>query len=211
MQVILTKELQGHGGEGDVIEVKRGFAVNYLFPNKMAIEATPGELKQLGQRRHNIAKREAARVSSADELIVRLHEKVVTIPMKVGDEGRLFGSVTPIMVAEAIAEQLGVDLDRRKVETRGPIKELGDHAVAVAVYRDQKATVIVKVVSDGEAVETGLTAEEAAELVDAEREAEQSSAVEAEAEAETETEPEAEVETVAEPADTTDAEEQATE
>ena len=173
MKVILTQEIQGHGGEGDVVEVKRGFAVNYLIPNGMAIVATEGELKQLDQRKHNIAKRESERVDTADKLVAKLHEAVVTIPMKVGDEGRLFGSVTPIMIAEAIAEQLGIELDRRKIDTRGAIKELGDHEVAAAVYRDQKATIVVKVVSDGEAVETGLTAEEAAELVDAERAAEE--------------------------------------
>ena len=169
MKVILTQEIQGHGGEGDVVEVKRGFAVNYLIPSGMAIVATEGELKQLDQRTHNIAKREAERVGAADELVGKLDKAVINIAMKVGDEGRLFGSVTPIMIAEAVADQLGVELDRRKIETRGAIKELGDHEVAVAVYRDQKATVVVKVVSDGEAVDTGLTADEAAELVDAER------------------------------------------
>jgi len=168
MKVILLQEIKGYGGEGDVVEVKRGFANNYLFPKKMAIKATSGELKQLEQRRHNIEKREAARMDDANAAVAFLESKVVVIPMKVGEEGRLFGSVTAIMIAEALKEQHDLDVDRRKIEVGAPIKELGDHEVLVNVYRELKAPINVKVVSDGEAVDIGLTAEEAGELVDAE-------------------------------------------
>jgi large subunit ribosomal protein L9 len=168
MKVILTQEIKGQGGEGDVVEVKYGFAVNYLLPNKLAIEATPGNLKQLGLRRHNIEKREAQRMDNASASLNYLSDKVVVIPMKVGEEGRLFGSVTAPMIADALKEQFDIEVDRRKIEVRGHIKELGDHEVDVNVYRDLKAPIIVKVVSDGETVDIGVTAEQAAELADAE-------------------------------------------
>jgi large subunit ribosomal protein L9 len=153
MKVILLQELKGRGGEGDVIEVARGFAVNYLLPRKVAIEATSGNLKQLEQRRHNIQKREEQRVGSAEGLRSALDGKTVTISAKVGEEGRLFGSITSPMIEAAILEQLGVEVDRRKIETHGHIKEVGPHAVDVSVYRDIKAQVTVNVVAEGAAPE----------------------------------------------------------
>lgn len=149
MKVILTQELKGRGGEGDVIEVARGFAVNYLLPRKIAIEATPGNLKQLEQRMHNIKKREEARLSDAESMAARIEGKVVTIEAKVGDEGRLFGSVTAPMVHEAIVQQLGVDIDRRRIETHGHIKQVGPHVVDVSIYREITAQLTVEVVPEG--------------------------------------------------------------
>jgi len=160
MKIILLTELKGRGGEGDVIDVKTGFAVNYLFPRKMAIEATSGNLKQLEQRRHNITKREEVRLAEAGDFRGLLDGKKVTISVKVGEAGRLFGSVTPVMVADAIKEQLGVEVDRRKIETRGPIKTVGAHPAELAVYRDIKADFTVDVIAEGEIVEA--TEEEAA-------------------------------------------------
>jgi len=149
MKVILLQELKGRGGEGDVIDVARGFAVNYLLPRKVAIEATSGNLKQLEQRRKNIEVREAGRLGDAGSVAAALEGKVVTIGAKVGEEGRLFGSITALMVAEAITEQLGVEVDRRKVETHGHIKDVGPHPVEVAIYRDIKAQLTVNVVAEG--------------------------------------------------------------
>jgi len=149
MKVILLEELKGRGGEGDVIDVARGFAVNYLLPRKIAVEATPGNVKQLEQRMKNIKVREDARLTDADAMAAALEGKTVTIGAKVGEEGRLFGSVTAAMVGEAIAEQLGVEVDRRKIETRGHIKDTGPHAVEIAIYRDIKAHLTVDVVAEG--------------------------------------------------------------
>ncbi len=149
MKVILLQELKGRGGEGDVIDVAHGFAVNYLLPRKVAIQATSGNLKQLEQRKHNIEKREAQRMGSADSMRNALEGKTVTISAKVGEEGRLFGSITAMMIEAAIAEQLGVEVDRRKIETHGAIKEVGPHAVDVSVYREVKATLTVSVVAEG--------------------------------------------------------------
>ena len=160
MKVILLTELKGRGGEGDVVEVKNGFAVNYLFPRKMALEATPGNLKQLEQRMHNIKKREDVRLAEAGDFRNLLNGKEVTITVKVGDAGRLFGSVTPMMIAEAIKEQLDVEVDRRKIETRGSIKTTGEHAAEISVYRDIRADFTVNVI--GEGLEEEISAEEVA-------------------------------------------------
>lgn len=168
MKVILLQELKGRGGEGDVIDVARGFAVNYLLPRKIAIEASSGNLKQLEQRRHNIEKRETQRFGDAESLREALEGKTVTISAKVGEEGRLFGSVTSPMIEAAIADQLGVEVDRRKIETHGQIKEVGPHAVEVAVYRDVKAHVTIEVVTEGAPVPTTTIVE--AEGVSAEGE-----------------------------------------
>ena len=151
MKVILLQELKGRGGEGDVVEVARGFAVNYLMPRKIAIEATKGNLKQLEARSHNIQKREDTRLTEAETLAAALNGKVVTVEAKVGEEGRLFGSVTHAHIEAALLEQLGVEVDRRKIETHGAIKEIGPHVINVAIYRDVKAELTVNVAAEGHA------------------------------------------------------------
>jgi large subunit ribosomal protein L9 len=153
MKIILLEELKGRGGEGDVIDVAQGFAVNYLLPRKMAIEATKGNLKQLEQRSKNIRVREEGRLGESNALAEALEGKVVTVFAKVGEEGRLFGSVTTVMIGEAIADQLGLEVDRRKIETHGHIKEVGPHIVNVAIYREVKAELTVDVVAEGHAAE----------------------------------------------------------
>jgi large subunit ribosomal protein L9 len=153
MKVILLQELKGRGGEGDVIDVAQGFAVNYLLPRKVAIEATKGNLKQLEQRSKNIRVREDARLGESNTLAETLEGKVVTVFAKVGEEGRLFGSITTVMIGEAIADQLGVEIDRRKIETHGPIKDIGAHLVNVAIYRDVKAELTVEVAAEGHVAE----------------------------------------------------------
>ena len=93
MKVILLKELRGKGGEGDVISVNDGFANNFLLRQGYAIKATKGNLKQLEERRHNIAKREEARVADANAIASKLNDATVKIVAQVGEEGQLFGSV----------------------------------------------------------------------------------------------------------------------
>lgn len=201
MKVILMQELKGRGGEGDVIDVARGFAVNYLLPRKIAIEATPGNIKQLQQRLHNIGKREDLRLNDAGALAAALEGKTVTIAAKVGEEGRLFGSVTAPMVHEAILEQLGVDIDRRKIETHGHIKDMGPHVVDISIYREIKAQLTVDVVAEGAAV-----VEAPAPVVEAVEAADEAAADELEVDADEAAEAAAEVD---ESEDTTDAESEA--
>ncbi len=157
MKVILMEELRGKGGEGDIVEVAQGFAENFLFPNKVAQPATPGNIKQLEQRRKNIEKREAERVANAEALKAAIDGKSVTVDAKIGEEGQLFGSVTAAQIADAIKAQLGTEVDRKRVGRGNAIKSVGAHQVEVNFYREIAATVTVLV---------GVTeAEEAAEEV----------------------------------------------
>lgn len=141
MKVILQKELKGKGGEGDIIEVAKGYANNYLFIQGIAVPATPGNLKQLEQRKANIAKREENRLAAAKQLKERLDGTTVTIDVQEGEEGVLFGSVTAPIVAEAVSKATGEAIDRRDVELTKPIKKAGTYQITVGIYRDIKATI----------------------------------------------------------------------
>ena len=169
MKVILLGELRGKGGEGDVVDVAQGYAENYLFPNRMAIAATPGNIKQLEERRHNIAKREEKRLADAAALKEILEGKAVKVDARIGEEGQLFGSVTSAMIADAIKQQLDVEVDRKRIARSQAIKNAGRHEVEIDLYRDINATVAVLVGVDEEEPE----AEAEAEVVEAEAEAEE--------------------------------------
>ena len=153
MKVILLQELRGKGGEGDIVEVATGYAVNFLFPKKIAIEASRGNLKQLELRRHNIEKREAARLDTADKLLAALEGKVVRIPAKVGEEGQLFGSVTTTQIAEALSTLHDIEVDRKSIDLHGLIKTVGEHTAVISIYRDVKATIQVLVVDESAVIE----------------------------------------------------------
>lgn len=173
MKVILLEELRGKGGEGDIVEVAQGFAENFLFPNQKAQPATPGNIKQLEQRRRNIEKREAERIATAEAMKAAIDGKSVTVDAKIGEEGQLFGSITAAMVADAIEAQLGTAVDRKRVGRGNAIKSTGAHKVPVNFYRDITAEVTVLV---------GVTAEAAAEEAAEEAETEQVEAAEETAE-----------------------------
>ena len=187
MKVILLEELQGKGGEGDVVEVARGFANNYLLRKGIAIKATKGNLKQLEQRRNNIAKREEVRIANAQELKSKLEGTVFDIAARVGDEGILFGSVTAPMIAQAIKDAIDVEIDRRRIDVRQAIKVVGEHTVEVSIYRDIKAELKLNVVDEAivaqKAAEAAEAAEEAVEAAAEEAAEAAEEAVEAEAEA----------------------------
>ena len=172
MKVILLTELRGKGGEGDVIDVAQGFAENYLFPNKIAQPATPGNIKQLEERRHNIAKREEKRIADAEAVRAQLDGKPVTVDAKIGEEGQLFGSVTAAQVADAVEAQLGVTVDRKRIG-RVNIKQVGTHEVEINLYRDINAKVLVLV-----GVETAAEPEPEVDAVEAEAEVAEEAAAE---------------------------------
>jgi large subunit ribosomal protein L9 len=125
------------------------------------VRATKGNLKQLEERKKNIAKREEVRIADATALAEKLNAATVRVDAQVGEEGVLFGSVTAPMVAEAIEQQLDIQIDRRRVELGKPIKMVGTYEVPVSLYRDIKGTVTV-VVGGGDQMD-----EESAEAVEA--------------------------------------------
>lgn len=152
MKVILLQELKGKGGEGDVVDVAPGFANNFLLPKKVAMLATAGNLKQLEQRKHNIAKREENRVGDAEKLKNALEGSIVKVDAKVGEEGQLFGSVTAVMIADAIKAATDVEVDKRRIELGHAIKTAGEHEVAISLYRDIKTMVKIYVGRADEAI-----------------------------------------------------------
>jgi large subunit ribosomal protein L9 len=166
MKVILTQEVKGKGHEGDVVEVARGYAANYLLPRKMAVPATAGNLKQLDARMSNIRKRNDARRTDAEGIAAALSGKTVVIEKKAGEEGKLFGSVTTLMIEEAIGAQLGPDVDHRKMEIGYAIKTTGDHPVIVSVFGDVKAELVVRVVPEGAGAQTIAAAAAPVEVVE---------------------------------------------
>ena len=150
MKVILLEEVRGKGGEGDVVDVAQGFAENFLFPRHIAIKATKGNLKQLEERRHNIAKREEKRLADAAALKEILESKSIKVDARVGEEGQLFGSVTAANIADAIKAQLGAEVDRKRIGRSQAIKMAGRHEVEVNLYREINANVVVLVGVDEE-------------------------------------------------------------
>lgn len=175
MKVILLSELKGKGGEGDVVDVAPGFANNYLYPNKIAIPATKGNLKQLEQRKHNIAAREENRIAEANASKAALDALTVKVEARVGEEGVLFGSVTAAQIAEALKAQADMEIDRRRIEIKTAIKTAGEHTVQVSLYRDIKAdlTVLVGDETTFNAPAEEEVAEETAEEAAAEETAEE--------------------------------------
>ncbi len=173
MKVILLTEVQGKGGEGDVVEVARGFFNNYLGLQKKAVLATAGNLEQLEQRRGNIAKREEKRIADAEALKASLEGKKIFVDAKLGEEGVLFGSVTTSITADAVLAETGVEIDRKRLDVRKAIKTAGEHTVALNIYRDihvdlqlmvgvKAVEEVEEAVVEAEAAETEAT-EEAAE------------------------------------------------
>ena len=165
MKVILLQELKGKGGEGDVVEVAKGFANNFLFPQKMAVAATKGNLKQLEQRKKNIERREAIRLGDAEKIKELLDGVVIKIAAKVGEEGQLFGSVTAQMIAEGLHQAIGLEVDKKRIDLKTPIKTAGEHEIALSLYREVKTSVKLLVYDEKQEVPVEKAAEagEAAE------------------------------------------------
>jgi len=146
MKLILTQEVTGLGGPGDLVEVKDGYGRNYLVPQGLAMLATRGAEKQIATIRRARAVRDVRDLGQARELAGQLAGLTVTLPTRAGTGGRLFGSVTASDVVDAVVAAGGPRLDRRRVELLAPIKSLGTHSVSVKVHADVEATLAVEVV-----------------------------------------------------------------
>ena len=148
MKVILLCDVKGSGKKDDVINVSDGYARNYLFPRKWAVEATPGAVKEIERKRANEEKLERERRAAAEEVAKKLKDKVINIQAKCGAQGRIYGSITSQEVAAALKEQHGVEIDKRKIEC-DPIRQVGDVEINVVVYTGIKAPMKVHVEAAG--------------------------------------------------------------
>ncbi len=147
MKIILMSDVKSLGTTGTVLEVADGYARNYLLPRGLAAEASKGSLALLEQQRTAKARRDAEAVASAEALGKRLEGAQVTVPVKAGGNGRLFGSVTNANVADAIHASLGFEVDRHKIDVPENIKSLGSYSVEVRLGKNIVAKTTVKVVA----------------------------------------------------------------
>ncbi len=131
MEVILKKDVKGTGKAGDIVKVSDGFARNRLIPGGMAVEATAANKKAYEREKAKAEEKYAAEKAAAEEFAARLSSNIVTVRTKVGDNGKLFGSITSMDIAEAIKEQTGEDIDKRKIVLDKPIKETGVETIGI--------------------------------------------------------------------------------
>lgn len=145
MEVILKKDVKGTGKEGQIVKVSDGFARNKLLPGGLAIEATPANKRAFEREKAKIAEKLAADRAEAQELAKKLGAEPVVVKTKVGDNGKLFGSITAIDIAQAIGEQTGTEIDKRKIVLSKPIKETGITEVEIKLFQDITAKVKVNI------------------------------------------------------------------
>ncbi len=147
MKVILRKNFDQLGKVGDVVEVKDGYAMNFLIPRDIAAIATEGNMRALEEEKAQKAKKEAKELETANQLAEELGKVSITIPVKVGEEDKIFGTVTTQMIADALKEK-GYDIDKRKIEIKDTIKSLGIYEVDVKLHPSVNAIVKTWVVRE---------------------------------------------------------------
>jgi large subunit ribosomal protein L9 len=155
MKVILTEDVYKHGVAGEVVDVANGFARNYLIPKGMAMKATPGALKQSARLRAEAEKRRERRDSELRELAERIEELTIAFPVKAGETGKLYGSVTTAHIAEAVEAEINMAIDHRRVGDQ-PLRQLGQHDVVVRLSSSLTPSVKVLVHREGEPPESVL-------------------------------------------------------
>jgi large subunit ribosomal protein L9 len=153
VEVLLREDVEHLGRRGQIVRVKAGYARNYLLPRGLAVLATSANVKAIEQERQLLARREARERAQAEGLVERLRGLVLVFPRKVGDQDLLFGSVTALDIAHALAER-GIEVDRRKILLEHPIKYLGEYTIPIKVHRDVTAEIRIQVVREAEAQES---------------------------------------------------------
>lgn len=148
MKVILTENIPSLGMPGTIVDVARGYARNFLIPQGKALEATPGNLAHFEAQRSRIMEQVDKEKEAAQELAARLAEVSLTIPQRVGESGRLYGSVTNAVIAQTLEEK-GFTVDRKQVELEEPIKRLGSYEVTIRLAPEVKARIKVEVAPEG--------------------------------------------------------------
>ena len=145
MQVVLFEDVKALGKKGDVVKVNDGYARNFIFPKKLGVEATPQNLAKLKQQKAYEAKVAAEQLAAAKDLANVIAAKTVTLKVKGGEGGRLFGAISSKEIAQAAKEQCDLELDKKKIVLPEPIKTLGTHEVPVKLHKDVTAALKVVV------------------------------------------------------------------
>ena len=145
MKVVLLKDIKNVGKRDEILTVSDGYARNFLFPQKLAAEATPGALKEIQRKRAAQDAREAEQLAEAQARAAALKGKVIELTVKCGSQGRLYGSVTAAEVAEALEKQHGASVDRRKIDLGDPIREVGDREISIRLHPGVSTTMKLRV------------------------------------------------------------------
>ena len=127
MQVILIKDVDNLGGANELVSVKNGYGRNYLIPQKMAVEASPSNLKQLEEKMKQLSKKEAKMLAEINSVIAVLKDGALKVGAKTGTSGKIFGSVTALQITRAIRDQKGYEIDRKRISIVDEVKELGTY------------------------------------------------------------------------------------
>ena len=131
MQVILIQDVDNFGGRNELVNVKNGYARNFLIPQKFAVEANPSNLKQLEERLKVQAKKEAAMLAEINKVIDVLKAAPVKLTAKTGTSGKIFGTITSLQIARAIRDQKGYEIDRKRISIVDDVKELGSYKASI--------------------------------------------------------------------------------
>lgn len=153
MKVILTNYHEKLGDVGDTVEVKSGYANNYLIPNELAVPATKGNINQMKLVKQAAVKLEARNIKEAEEFAKKLEGIQVTFIVKTGEEGKLYGSITNKDIAEKISEERKIEIDRKKIDMQEHIKEIGEYEIELKLYKEVKSSIKVIVEPDEESKE----------------------------------------------------------
>ena len=145
MKVILLCDVKDIGKKDDIVNVSDGYARNFLYPRKWAMEATPQAVAVVERKREAARKLEAERRAAAEKVAGKLAGKVVELKVKCGDKGRLYGSVTSAEVAEAINARYEVEIDKKKIDIKSAVRALGDYEMIVHVYPNVSAKMTLRV------------------------------------------------------------------
>jgi len=146
MKVILQTDVKGTGKKGQILEVADGYARNFLFPKKLAIEATTGNIQDISHKKALEDRRKIKEKEDAVQLGNRINSLLIEVKTKTGEGGRLFGSVTSKEIAEALKRQHGLEVDKRKLDIKEPIKALGNYEIHVKIHPDVTAKLQILVV-----------------------------------------------------------------
>ena len=149
MEIILRKDVDGVGLEGDIVDVAKGYARNYLIPKGVAVEASPQSIKELESQQKKIEIRKSKARDDAEKLKEKIEGTAITFSVKAGEEGKLYGSITTMDIASELEKQ-GIDIDRKKIIVDKPIKSLGEVEIPVKIYPEVTASLKIVVVAEKE-------------------------------------------------------------
>ena len=145
MKILLTEDVKKLGKKGDMVEVSDGYAKNYILPQKLGVEATKAIQNEWQVRKGSEANRRAREKQEAQTLAAELNGKIITIRTKAGEGGKLFGSITSKEAAELIHQQLGLEVDKKKLTLNTAVKAVGEYTVTIKLHAEASAEIILKV------------------------------------------------------------------